>query len=89
MIRLGKGVITMTVLVYNFIFFVDLLRYAAYRQLCWWIHTRLGKGLRRIIPACVVKKIREEYPSADGSYTGFQENSEVSETKCSWVAEIE
>ena len=60
------------------------LRYAAYRQFGWRIHARLGKGVRRIIPACVVKKIRGEYPSADSCYTGFRENSEVSETKCSW-----
>lgn len=37
------------------------LRYAAYGQFCWWIHARLGKGVRRIIPVCVVKKIRGEY----------------------------
>ena len=29
-------------------------RYAAYRQLCWFVHTRLERGVRRVIPACVV-----------------------------------
>ena len=36
-----------------------------------------------------MKKIRGQYPSADGCYTGFQENSKVSETKCSWFAKTE
>ena len=64
-------------------------RYAAYRQFCWWVHARLGKGVRKIIPACVVSKIRETYPSKDGIYTGFKEGDMVSETRCSWVGDIE
>ena len=42
--------------------------------------------MRRIIPACVIKRIREDFPSPDGFYTGFKEGSkEVSETENAWV----
>ncbi|XP_057290679.1 P2X purinoceptor 7-like [Hydractinia symbiolongicarpus] len=48
-------------------------RYASYRQFSWFIHTRLGRGVRRVIPACVVAKIRTAFPSESGNYTGFRE----------------
>ncbi|XP_057310668.1 uncharacterized protein LOC130648668 [Hydractinia symbiolongicarpus] len=59
-------------------------RYAAYRQFCWFIHTRLGRSVRRVIPACVVTMIRQEYPSPDGKYVGFCEVTGVSEVDFSW-----
>ena len=77
----------MIVLLYNF--FCRSLRYAAYLQFCWQIQARLGKDVRRIIQACVVKKIREEYPSANGCYIWFHKKFEVSQTRCSWVTEID
>lgn len=67
-------------------------RYGAYRQFCWFIHNKLGRGVRRVIPACAVCKIRKEYPSVDGRYTGFKgdaEGGELVEMDFSWIAEIE
>jgi hypothetical protein len=49
---------------------------AAYRQFTWWIHTRLGRSVRRVIPACAASRIRHEYPEELGQYTGFQEAQE-------------
>ena len=56
-------------------------RYAGYRQFTWWIHKRLGRYVRKVIPACAVKAICAVYPNADGNYIGFrtpdESNSEV------------
>lgn len=51
-------------------------RYAAYCQFTWWVHNRLGRYLRKVIPACVVKTIRRTYPREDGNYTGFRTANE-------------
>jgi hypothetical protein len=48
------------------------LRYSSYRMFVSWSHGHLGKGIRRVIPSCVVRTIRESYPEADGQYTGFR-----------------
>lgn len=45
------------------------LRYAAYKQFIWWIFKSLGKGNRRVIPSCVIWKIRDTFPECDGQYT--------------------
>ena len=45
--------------------------------------------MRRVIPACVVSRIREEFPSEDGEYTGYLEGAAVSEMDFSWVGEVE
>ena len=47
-------------------------RKAAYRQFILWEHGYLGKGNRRIIPSCAVRKIRAQYPSPDNVYMGFR-----------------
>lgn len=52
------------------------LRYAAYRQFTWWIHNRLGKGVRRVIPSCAIWAIRETYPDQNNIYIPFQEARE-------------
>lgn len=48
------------------------LRHAAYRQFVLWRHGRLGTNIRRVIPSCVVSRIRDRFPNANGVYTGFQ-----------------
>lgn len=64
-------------------------RYAGYRQFTWWVHKRLGRYVRKVIPACVVKAIRTVYPNADGNYTGFRTPDEsYSEVDLSWIQEI-
>ena len=42
----------------------------------WWVHNRLGKEVRKVIPPCAVWSIREKYPSANGSYIPFKESRE-------------
>jgi hypothetical protein len=49
-------------------------RLMAYRQFVCWVRKGqpLGKKYRVTLPACVVKIIREEFPSPDGNYEGFR-----------------
>ncbi|XP_062586755.1 P2X purinoceptor 7-like [Saccostrea cucullata] len=48
----------------------ELYRYLAYRRFVRWIYQRLGKKNRRILPSCVVIKIRKTFPSEE--YCGFK-----------------
>ena len=45
-----------------------LSRFAIYKQFVWWIYQRLGRGNRRVLPSCILWKIREHYPKANGRY---------------------
>ena len=50
------------------------LRHAGYRQFTWWVHNRLGRGVRKVIPSCAIWSIRNTYAeSKDSSYVPFQE----------------
>ena len=43
----------------------------------------------RLSNPCVTKRIREEFSSPDGTYTGFKEGQEVDETDFTLVHNIE
>ena len=47
------------------------LRYASYRQFTWWVHNRLGRHVRRVIPSCAISRIRAEFEEEDGDYSAF------------------
>ena len=50
------------------------LRYAGYRQYTWWVHNRLGRGVRKAISSCAIWAIRDAYPELDNlTYVPFQE----------------
>ena len=55
-------------------FFSRQLRFTAYRQYTAWTHyyEKIGRGCRVVISSCVVRKIREEFPEANGIYTCFK-----------------
>ncbi|XP_057290742.1 P2X purinoceptor 7-like [Hydractinia symbiolongicarpus] len=52
-------------------------RYTAYRQYIMWFWGHLGSGNRKVIPSCILRKIRERFPSVDGIYRGFMDRYEA------------
>ncbi|XP_065060247.1 P2X purinoceptor 7-like [Rhopilema esculentum] len=50
------------------------LRFAAYKQYTWWVHNRLGKGVRKVIPSCAIWAIRNSFPSENAYYVPFMES---------------
>ena len=40
---------------------------------------RLGRGVRRVIPSCVVNVFREKYPKENDQYTGFKNCGKATE----------
>ena len=48
-------------------------RYASYWQFIWWIYTKLGKGVRRVIPSCVVLKICQNFPEDSDQYVPYKQ----------------
>ena len=52
------------------------LIFARYQQYIWWVHNRLGEGVRKAIPACTVKESCKNYTSEDGKYSPFMESTE-------------
>ena len=52
------------------------LRFSAYCLSTSYIHGKLGRFNRRVLPSCMVSTIRRLYPSQDDNYTGFKEAEE-------------
>lgn len=48
-------------------------RKAAYCQYILYNHGYLGRGNRKVIPSCVIWKVRDHYPAPDSIYLGFKE----------------
>ena len=54
----------------QFEFTTNDYRKAAHRQFVAWKYGRLGQGVRKINPSCVVLMVRQAYPSHE--YMGFR-----------------
>ena len=50
-------------------------RHWAYRQYIRFIYSRLGRFVRKVIPACVVAHIRYTWPEPNGNYVGFKHSA--------------
>ncbi|XP_063959511.1 uncharacterized protein LOC129267461 [Lytechinus pictus] len=47
-------------------------RFAAFRIWSDYLHDYMGKGVRWPLPACVVTRVRQEFPNKTGVYAGFK-----------------
>ena len=56
----------------EFNFSMESFRKAGYRQFALWRYGKLGRGNRKVLPACVVRRVRSHYPSPDGRYMGYR-----------------
>ncbi|XP_008189958.1 P2X purinoceptor 7-like [Acyrthosiphon pisum] len=54
-------------------------RCICYKQYTSWVNSwiAMGKGNRVVLPACVVQKIRKEYPEPNGIYVGFKNSKKL------------
>nr|XP_021331263.1 P2X purinoceptor 7-like [Danio rerio] len=50
----------------------ERFRYLSYRSFVSWCWGWLGREVRVVIPSCVVRRIRQEFPNAAGQYVGFR-----------------
>ena len=57
-------------------------RFAGYKQYTFWVHNRLGKGIRMVIPSCAVWRIRNKFSSKDNKYVPFTESIEDEKRLC-------
>ena len=62
------------------------LRFAGYKLFTWWLHNRLGKGIRRSLPSCAVWTIREKFPALDNIYAGFEYKEDIMSTYCFYIS---
>ncbi|KAK7148186.1 hypothetical protein R3I93_012490 [Phoxinus phoxinus] len=54
---------------------IEQCRLVAYRVVLEWMlkGEHLGRRKRKVLPSCVVKAVRDKYPSPSGRYVGFTE----------------
>ncbi|XP_034084673.1 P2X purinoceptor 7 [Gymnodraco acuticeps] len=50
----------------------ERFQHLAYRSFVSWCWGFLGRGIRVVIPSCVVRRIRQEFPDLAGQYVGFR-----------------
>ena len=48
-------------------------RKVAYRHYIMYQHGYLGRANRKVIPSCIVWKVRDNFPAPDNNYLGFKE----------------
>ena len=48
-------------------------RHVAYQQYIIFSRGYLGRGNRKVVPSCVIWKVRDNYPAPNNNYTGFKE----------------
>lgn len=51
-----------------------VLWYAACKQYTCWIHSRLGKGVRKVIASCALWAICDKFPLQDNKCVNFVES---------------
>ena len=47
-------------------------RFISYRQFISWVYGYLGKDIRKVVPSCVVNKIRSIFPAPDNIYVPYK-----------------
>ena len=70
MMKIGSNITTTSMLFIMMSF--RKFRHLAYRQLVWWGWQHLGRQRLVVFPSCAVGKIRDEFSSPLGEYTGHQ-----------------
>ena len=48
-------------------------RKVAYRQYIMYQHRYLGRANQKVVPSCIVWKVRDNFPAPDNNYLGFKE----------------
>ena len=60
------------VLVEDITYTPETHRKSANRQWILWRIGYLGRGVRRVVPSCVVWAVRDRFPARNGCYLGFK-----------------
>ena len=55
--------------------FLRSYRYALYRMLLWFIYSKWGRYIRKIIPVCATIKFQERFPEKNGIYRDLKDDN--------------